>query len=164
MLAAVAGGLAFYDKLVNFVNNTKAEVEDRYVPRSSLPVSGPLKDMRVENMTRAQKEALLGLGKSAGVVSTTDFDTYNKFSRGAEMFLENGRIILIVAVALAAFQVVSFIITAALSSANRNTLREQMRDIALPVAQAPKPVVDMGMGHLPVPVAAKPIANPLISY
>jgi small-conductance mechanosensitive channel len=153
MLAAVACGLAFYDKLVDVVDKARAEIEERHVPGSALP--GPLTGVRLEDMTRAQREALLNLGNKAGVVSTNDLDTYSKLSRGAEIFLDSGRIILIVVVALAAIQVVSFIITAALSGANRNTVRKQMNDVALPVAQVPKPVVDMG--RLPVPVAAKPI-------
>jgi hypothetical protein len=125
MLAAVAGGLAFYSKLVDFMNGKNQVLQvDFYL------------------------------------TSTT------KMSKGAEMFVDNGKIILIVAVVLAAIMVVSLIITAALSAANRSTLRGEDMQVVLPVHQAPKQVVMMvgdtvpvNDGHVRVQsVAAKPIA------
>jgi hypothetical protein len=156
MLAAVAGGLAFYPKLVDFVNKEKAAVVARHIPRDSLPE--PLKNLQLDNLTQTQRDMLLKVGEAAGVVSKTDVSTYMKLNKGAEVFLSSGRIVLIVAVALAAFQVVSFIITAALSSANRNTLRGESDAVAvLPVCQAPKQVVDMGRLQAHAGVAAKTI-------
>jgi hypothetical protein len=125
MLAAVAGGLAFYSKLVDFMNGKNQVLQvDFYL------------------------------------TSTT------KMSKGAEMFVDNGKIILIVAGVLAAIMVVSLIITAALSAANRSTLRREDMQVVLPVHQAPKQVVMMvgdtvpvNDGHVRVQsVAAKPIA------
>jgi hypothetical protein len=119
MLAAVAGGLAFYSKLVEFMNGKNQVLQvDFYL------------------------------------TSTT------KMSKGAEMFVDNGKIILIVAVVLAAIMVVSLIITAALSAANRSTLRGEDMQVVLPVHQAPKQVVMMVTnGQTGVQsVMAKPIA------
>ena len=83
-----------------------------------------------------------------------------KMSKGAEMFVDNGKIILIVAVVLAAVMVVSLIITAALSFANRSTLRGEGMQVVLPVHQAPKQVVMMmSNGHTGgQSVMAKPIS------
>jgi hypothetical protein len=120
----VAGGLAFYSKLVDFMN-----------------------------------------GKNK-VLNVDFYLTSNtKMSNNAEMFVNNGKIILIVAVVLAAVMVVSLIITAALSAANRSTLRGEDMQVVLPVHQAPKPVVMMVGDTVPVSdghtrmqsVMAKPI-------
>lgn len=119
MLAVVAGGLAFYSKLVEFMNGKHQVLQvDFYL------------------------------------TSTT------KMSKGAEMFVDNRKTILIVAVVLAAVMVVSLIITAALSAVTRSTLRGEDMQVVLPVHQAPKQVVMMvSDGHNGVQsVMAKPIA------
>jgi hypothetical protein len=75
-----------------------------------------------------------------------------KLSSAAKIFLKNGRIVLIVAVVLAAVQVVSLVFTAALSASMRNRLRGEGRMDVLPKAatDAPKDVAFEGRGAAPI--------------
>lgn len=117
------------------VDDTRAELVDRHIPRSNLP--GPLKDICWGDLSASQQALARRAADAAGIVSKKDLKTYDSLSKVAEMFLDRGRVVLIVAVVLAAVQVASLIITAALSSANRNALREDSDELPTVVPTAP---------------------------
>lgn len=102
-------------------------------------------------------------GSSSYKYGSSASDTDTQISSAANMVLEQGRAILIAAIVLASVQFVSFIITAALSSANRNALRTQAHAEELPMT-VPQVVPGMvaglaSYGHMKrqPDVAAKPI-------
>lgn len=139
MLAAVAGSLALYGRLGELVDEMRAELEDRHIPRSSLP--GPLKGVRWQDLSPIQKAVAGRLANEASIVSSKDLNTYERLSSGAEVFLDKGRVVLLVAVVLASVQVASLVASAALSGAHRKALRREGRsDLVMSSPwEAPKP-------------------------
>jgi NADH:ubiquinone oxidoreductase subunit 3 (subunit A) len=160
MLAAVAAGLAVWNIFLGYINSTSDHIStassskpytsdstwvgydyhsgSSYTSTSTLSISGP------------------STGRSSTQVPAT-----------VSAVLDNARTVLIVAVVLAAIQVVSLVVTAALSSATRNALRLEAHGDVLPMS-APKPVLGMyagkpvqftSSGHVMKDVPAKPIVG-----
>jgi hypothetical protein len=134
MLAAVAGGLAVFDSALNFFNNVSQ-------PGSSWGLaSNYYSGYGSERIYLSSSPTQPSYSSMSNRASVKDDGT---LSKAASMVVEQGRTVLVVAVALASVQLISFIITAALSSANRNALRAEAHAGVLPIVSAPKPVAAM---------------------
>jgi hypothetical protein len=134
MLAAVAAGLAVWNTFVSYLNSNS----DIFAASKPYKSDGTWVGYPDTGSSFSSKHIQLSVagpstGKSAQVPAPVS------------AVLDNARTVLIVAVVLAAIQVVSLIITAALSSTTRNTLRLEAHAEVLPVT-APQPVPGMYAG------------------
>lgn len=151
MLALVSFWLAVYDGAVISVQNQIDNAQHELYRSSS---SSPYSDIYISSSDRSK------YGSSSYKYGSSSSDT--EITSAAKLVLEQGRAILIAAIVLASVQFLSFVITAALSSANRNALRAQAHVEALPMT-APQVVPGMVAGPAPYAqkwqpdVAAKPI-------
>ena len=136
MLAVVAGGLAAFDDLFAFL--TSVNLPGRL--KSSWGLSSDYDSGNGSDHYSSSSANHPAYSAQSASPPVRDDGT---LSKAASMIVEQGRTVLVVAVALASVQVVTFIITAALSSANRNTLRAEAHAEVLPIVAAPKPAAAM---------------------
>jgi hypothetical protein len=136
MLAALGAGLYFFDESIQLI---RQKVPFIFLLEKVTRQLAPADRAGVDSFTKEQYSVSL--------------QTAEELSRATNIFLNHGKIVLIVAVVLAAVQLVSLVITAALSASVRTCLRGEACKEALPMC-APKDVIIDRHG-----VSAKPITG-----